>query len=72
MDDIAWQHKIEQWEWNDQADTDKIGPFARNRLATKLDALSEGGWELVQYGASAIGTASHFWTLWKRRRTASE
>lgn len=38
----------------------------RRRLEARLDAESEGGWELINIRFHTIGPATHIWTLWKR------
>jgi hypothetical protein len=65
---VSWQHKIEAWERPASADCSNENiTLLRRTLESKLDALSDGGWELVKFSVRCIGMTEFFWTLWKRR-----
>lgn len=66
---VAWQHKVESWEVDAQLrhmEPDEVAT-ARRRFEAKLDALSDGGWELVTFKATFANDREYLWSIWKRK-----
>ncbi len=66
---VVWQHRIKWWtepleRW-DTPEDDKEATV--RRLEAKLDALSDGGWEIVKYEVTNANETAYIWTLWKRK-----